>query len=240
VSVVDDMVLVPAGPFCMGCRPDFVDECVQHELPLHRVELSGFRLDRTEVTQWAYAACVEAGSCEAPAGTCQSAWDPKGGADHPVACVSFAMAVAYCAFVGKRLPTEAEWEKAARGADGRRFPWGDEAADCERANFTPAPDMACAAGAEAVGSRPHGASPYGALDLAGNLWERVADWYDPFAYRGPSGPDPAGPATGSSRVLRGGAFTSPAGYIRATVRDGAFEPKLAAENLGFRCAADEP
>lgn len=235
-EVVDDMVRVPAGPFCMGCSPG--DEaCVSHERPEHEVTLSAFAIDRTEVTQGAYEACVETGVCP-PVEACGGVYDPVGRSEHPAICITYAMANAYCDWVGKALPTEAQWEKAARGRLRTRYPWGDAIADCDLANLELRDTTPCQGDGEPapVGSRPAGASPYGALDMAGNVWERVADWFDPFAYQHGPVTDPTGPATGSSRVLRGGAYTSPEEFVRATVRDGAFVPELRGLNVGFRCA----
>jgi serine/threonine-protein kinase len=227
-----DMVLVPAGPFLHGDDRGEADE-----RPARRRALSAFAIDRTEVTAAAYAACVAAGRCAPPA---QPA--PRG--DLPVSWVSHADAAAYCAFAGKRLPTEAEWEKAARGTDGRRFPWGHEPR-CDLANFGNfRGDGRCAvAGAPGrpapVGGYPRGASPYGALDMAGNVWEWVADryaldYYQVAGTRDPKGP-PARPGAPDLRVLRGGGCCSIFGLPRTTDRL-ALPADYRDVDIGFRCA----
>lgn len=215
------MVAVPAGPFLRGA--DAGDE---DERPARQLTLRAFSLDRTEVSLAAYTACVSAGACRPPIGTASA--DPR----LPVSGVTWHDASAYCAFAKKRLPTEAEWEKAARGTTGRLHPWGD-VASCLRANF----DVCGAGGPKAVGSFPDGASPYGALDLAGNVWEWVADWYDASAYASAPAQDPVGPATGTVKVIRGGAFDTMAPTLRTSYR-GRAEPASRHRNVGFRCAQD--
>lgn len=244
-----EMVLVPAGSFIRGDSAGEADE-----RPQQRLELPAFALDRTEVTRGAYGECVARGSCRLALAAGQTADSadrlPR---ELPVANVSWHDAVAYCAFVGKRLPTEAEWEKAARGPDGRRYPWGDEFA-CARGNFGNfAGDGRCAEdGAPGtlvpVGSFPGGASPYGALDLAGNVWEWVADPYAADAYRRPPlRPAPAAPLDGAHekvatrpqerRVLHGGGCCSIFGLPRSADRL-ALPPTYKDSDIGFRCAQD--
>ena len=231
-AIPDDMVRVPAGAFTMGSDGDEPDE-----RPAHRVELHAFAIDRDEVTVEAYGRCVAAKRCRPPRRP-PAVDQPRA----PVTWVSFHDAAAYCRFVGKRLPTEAEWERAARGDDGRRYPWGDEP-DCARANFgnyrgegrcpkNPGRPVA-------VGSYPGGASPFGARDLAGNVWEWVADRYDPRYYERSPSRNPRGPSRGARRVLRGGACCSMFGLPRAANRL-AFPPDYSDEDIGFRCAVDDP
>lgn len=225
-----DMVAVPAGPFVRGATDGEPDE-----LPVHRVNLPAFSIDRTEVTAEAYAACVAAGACPLPAG---GPLRPDAAAGKlPAVGVSWSDAAAYCAWAGKRLPTEDEWEKAARGRDGRRYPWGDQL-DCRRGNFGNfGGDGRCAAAGApgepiAVGSFASGASPYGALDMAGNVWEWVVDRYHVDAYRGVH---PTESGVPDLRVLRGGGCCSIFGLPRAADRL-ALPKGYRDVDIGFRCA----
>jgi formylglycine-generating enzyme required for sulfatase activity len=214
-----DAVAVPGGAFTMGADDEQADA---DERPVRRVEVAAFRIDRTEVTRGAYAACVAKHACralEAPA--------PADASDarRPVVGVSHDDARAYCRFAGGRLPTEAEWEKAARGTDSRRYPWGD-APDCARANFGnfqgsgPCPENP--GRPEPVGARPAGAGPYGTLDMAGNVWEWVADAY---------------PGEPRARVLRGGSCCGYFSLPRTTERL-RFPRDYRDTDIGFRCAYD--
>ncbi len=233
VSEPSKMALVPAGPFLMGCNPDVDDQCRKDELPTHMVTVSDFEIDITEVSQIQYYDCVASGACLAP--TCD--WDPCGArVNHPVVCVSRHDAADYCAWQKKRMPTEAEWEKAARGTDGLKFPWGNGDVDCTRTNM-----VGCKAGLDGkdgtspVGSHPEGASPYGVLDMAGNVVEWVADYYQANYYAISPPNDPPGPTKQEMFVGRGGGWRSVAYWHRTSTRDD-YEPEYFKNAGGFRCA----
>jgi formylglycine-generating enzyme required for sulfatase activity len=165
-----EMVAVPAGEFFLGCNEQIDRECYDDEKPGRRVFVAAFRIDKTEVTVAQYGRCVQAGGCSSPDTRSGCNYGTGGRDEHPVNCVDWQQADTYCRWAGKRLPTEAEWEKAARGRDGRIYPWGNQW-DTSRANVG-------SGGTVAVGSYASGASPYGALDMSGNVWEWTADWYD--------------------------------------------------------------
>ena len=208
--VAADMVDVPAGPFLAGCNTAVGEQCLggDNELPSGTMNLPGFRIDRTEVTAAAYAACVTAGVCTAP--TCSSD-SPQ----HPVVCVDWNQARAFCGWRGARLPSEEEWEKAARGTEGRIWPTGNTEPTCTQANINN-----CEGRAWAAGSQPATASPYGALDMVGNVWEWTESAFD-----------------ANTRVFRGGGWGDVARNARASVRFG-FIPSRRFDDIGFRCAID--
>lgn len=229
-------VSVAGAKFWMGSA---LYEGAADEHPRHAVAVSSFNLDRTEVTNGRYAACVAAGACKAPAYSSSQQrkhyFDDAAFADYPVIFVSWNQADGFCRWAGGRLPTEAEWEFAARGPSPsvRPFPWGEERPDCARANMG-----GCVGDTDRVGLRPLGASPFGAQDMAGNVWEWTQDWYDAHYYESAPAADPRGPDTGTLKVMRGGCWMSGPDAVRVSCRKAEL-PSTWAPNVGFRCAYAE-
>jgi formylglycine-generating enzyme required for sulfatase activity len=232
-----EMVRVPAGEFIMGSSPAQMEEGLRlcgknckrewfaNEVPQHRVYLDEFFIDKYEVTNDQYNQCVSAGPCS-PNQKFDGFTDPQ----QPVVGVDWNQVDTYCKWVGKRLPTEAEWEKAARGTDGRTYPWG-EGIDCSKANYSD-----CKHGkTKNVGSYPSGESPYGAMDMAGNVWEWVADWYDANYYQNSPNRNPTGPTSAEFRVHRGGSWYYYPFFLRASARSGG-TPVTGYGYVGLRCA----
>jgi len=245
------MILIPAREFTMGSN-DY-DE----EKPIHTVYLDAYYIDKYEVTVGQFRKFVEATGYKTDAEKSGGAyvytgstWEKKADAswrnpyfsqsdDQPVVCVSWNDASAYAAWAGKRLPTEAEREKAARGTDGRKYPWGNEwnGSYCNHGSDA-SPWTDASDGYEhtaPVGSFPQGASPYGVMDMAGNVWEWCRDWYDKDYYQSSPSRNPTGPSSGSFRVLRGGSWY----YNQLNCRSSARlynNPQLRYFNFGFRCA----
>ncbi|MBI3537458.1 MAG: SUMF1/EgtB/PvdO family nonheme iron enzyme [Chloroflexi bacterium] len=232
ISSIDGatMVYVPAGDFTMGSNDGENDE-----KPVHTVYLDAFWIDKFEVTNALYGKCVDAGKCSAPSEnksyTRSLYYGNSQFANYPVIYVSWEDANKYCGWASKRLPTEAEWEKAARGTDARVYPWSNifdknalNSSEGGKGDTT------------AVGSYASGASPYGAMDMAGNVWEWVADWYDPSYYS--NAPrirnNPKGPSSGQYHVVRGGSWFDDRSHVRAAFRDYGF-PVIWTIGVGFRC-----
>jgi eukaryotic-like serine/threonine-protein kinase len=225
-SVPHDRVVIPAGPFTEGSTHGEEDE-----RPVRKVTVKSFAIDRTEVTRADYAGCVAAAKCKSTSKATSDEPISDGAAivaspdaKLPVTGVDWNDAQAYCKFAGGRLPSEAEWEKAARGTDGREYPWGNDL-DCARANWGNFEGEGPCAGKNpghpvAVGQYPSGASPYGLLDMGGNVWEWVADRYDEDSSR---------------RVVRGGSCCSFFVGPRSANRN-AWAPAHRDGDLGFRCA----
>lgn len=235
------MVVVPEGAFLMGCRRPPDTQCDDDEaFPARAISVSEFSFDETEVTVEAYQGCVSSGACEDPGTVGSCNWGVSGREQHPVNCVGWFGATQYCAWVGRRLPTEAEWEKAARGPDGRVYPWGNTPeASCAHVvmDDTGSGGAGCGRlGTWEVKSRAKGQSPYGAYDVIGNVWEWVSDWYDPDYTETSTGDNPPGPVGGDFRVLRGGSWDDDnSKYLRASDR-GRGAPGNRLDLVGFRCA----
>jgi formylglycine-generating enzyme required for sulfatase activity len=238
-----ELVFVPAEEFLMGSADS---DAFIEESPEHTVYLDAYWIYKYEVTNTQFAEFLNVhGNQEEGGGTWMYAglsariqqsddeWVPNSNyVNHPVVGVSWYGAQAYCAWAGGRLPTEAEWEKAARGTDGRIFPWGDENPTDKLAQFGRVGQTV------PVGSFPNGASPYGALDMAGNANEWVSDWFDIDYYADSPDSNPTGPSTGTKRVLRGGSYYSNVSLLRTSSRVWIW-PDSAYRDYGFRCVISE-
>jgi formylglycine-generating enzyme len=244
------MLLVPEGPFTMGSDDVGAGwhQGNPNEHPQHTVTLKSYYIDQFEVTIARYAKFLEATKHGVPPSWDEDAVTSAG--DRPVVGVDWKDANAYCVWVGERLPTEAEWEKAARGTDKRRFPWGDMQPFVDIANYNrglwvsyPITLAPVTSGAEGMsirhGLKDGGKSPYGLYHMAGNAAEWVADWYDREYYAKAPKENPTGPAEGEKKVLRGGSWGDPPRSIRVTARFSA-DPEFRDTSIGFRCAMDAP
>jgi serine/threonine-protein kinase len=235
VSEKDGMVMVyvAAGEFLVGNENGH-----DNEQPVHAVYLDAFWIDQTEVTNKQYMTCVNEGACNQPSNDSSFRRDSYyGNPDYdnfPVIYVSWYAAASYCNWAGRRLPTEAEWEKAARDGDRRIYPWGNATLQCSLANYDN-PLGSCGVDTLAVGNRERGKSPYGVLEMAGNVWEWVNDWYDFEYYSYSEASNPLGPDSGLYRVIRGGAWSSIPYDIRSSNR-GVEVATESYDDIGFRCA----
>jgi len=220
-------LFVPEGEFTMG------SDVNTDEQPIHKVYLDSFWIDQTEVTNAMYAQCVTEGACTVPHNSSSSTQDDyyyygySAFNNYPVIYVDWYQAKTYCEWAGGSLPTEAQWEKAARGTDERNSPWGNENPTCDLANIS-----GCKEDTSTVGSYPAGASPYGALDMAGNVWEWVSDWYG--TYPAGTASNPQGPSSGEARVMRGESWFDVTNDFRSALRGGV-TPLSNNYDIGFRC-----
>jgi formylglycine-generating enzyme required for sulfatase activity len=231
-----EMLFVPEGEFLMGSNPANDPYFWGAEQPEHTVSVDSFWIYRTEVTQGMYAACVSKQACPIPLlinnPIAKQYGDPYY-TDYPVTMVTWTSALSYCQWAVGRLPTEAEWEKAARGTDGRLFPWGNDS-DIQNRSFY------AASSPVKVGLFPYGASPYGALDMAGNVLEWVNDYFSSTYYRISPRDNPMGPGATSTRVIRGGAYSQPDFTGLRTVARAGYNPQEGNTTIGFRCIVEEP
>lgn len=244
----DEMVKIPAGTFLMGSDKKVDRNAYQPEFPQRKVYLDAYEIDKYEVTTVQFLKFVLATDRKPLID-----WQYEGGnfqetmASHPVMHVSWFDADAYCRWAGKRLPTSAEWEKAARGEDGRIYPWGNEPAGLSRANFGrtglsgPVRDrperLLLYPPIISVDKYDNGVSPYGVFQLAGNVAEWTADWYDPHYYKTAPDRNPKGPEKGTQRAFRGGGWIDSTPSVRPAQRNGT-DPNTKMNWLGFRCARD--
>ncbi len=243
---ISERVRVLAGELTMGCDPDGGARCPRDQQPQHTVRLDEFHIDRTEVTVTQYRQCVDEDACSAKdvTGSAKESkdfdrlkcnWNEAGRGSHPINCVSWDQAMAYCRWVGGTLPTEAQWERAARGDEPLELAGVGSRTTCTEAVMKSDEGLGCGRGLTwQVGSRPAAASPFGALDMAGNVREWVQDWYQVQQYEDPTIQNPKGPAVGSERVVRGGGWMDGSEAVRPTSR-GHLPPDSRAVDLGFRC-----
>jgi formylglycine-generating enzyme required for sulfatase activity len=236
------MAYIPEGEFSMGCDPSF-PECGNLVWPSnpHAVFLDAYFIDIHEVTNARYQACVSAGACNPPANTFSvtrpTYYNDPAYANYPVIYVDWDQAKTFCEWEGKRLPTEAEWEKAARGdQDNRLYSWGNTLS-CSMANYTFDNiffSVPCIGDTTEVGSYPMGASPFGMMDMVGNNWEWVNDWFDINYYGYSPHENPQGPATGTMRIIRGGSWFGNQLDAVSSFR-GRIVPDRIEDDVGVRC-----
>lgn len=231
IRVLDGMTMIsiPTGEFTMGKEGEKMEQ-------QHLVYLGTYWIDQTEVTTGMYAKCVADGVCQEPSQSDsrsrESYYDNSAYAEYPVIYVSWYQAQTYCNWVGARLPTEAEWEKAARGTDGRLYPWGNASPSDDFLNYSNNEDTLPA------GKYPGGASPYGVLDLSANVREWTADWFDGEYYAVSPYENPQGPSEGDLRTVRGSSWNEPTIYrgVSDIASRAMALPQYTANDIGFRCA----
>lgn len=238
-----EWILVPAGEFEMGAEGDPADP---DEAPKHKVTLDAFYIGKYEVTNRRYQAFVKATDHRVPENEEDAKYNMwkgqavlDGASELPVIHVSWDDAAAYCKWAGGRLPTEAEWEKAARGTDGRTYPWGNDPVTGNRSNYG-IEGVTFWEGPSTLAKKDQydfGKSPYGAYEMAGNVWEWVQDWYDEGYYKSSPGKNPKGPSEGQARVIRGGSWREKPDKLRSTNR-GKQNPEDRRLYIGIRCAKD--
>ncbi len=227
-----EWVRIPGGSFNMGSEDGDSDE-----MPVHIVMVPTFEMGKTQVTVDQYRACVDAGACTAPSTSEWCNWGQSDRGKHPINCVDWNQAQAFATWAGGRLPSEAEWEYAARSGGGDcKYPWGDEDATCERAVMNDGSGYGCGRDSTwPVCSKLKGNTTHGLCDMAGNVWEWVQDWYH-YSYNGAPTDGLAWESpTGSDRVFRGGSWNHGASLVRAAFRDGN-SPGIRNDDLGFRVA----
>ena len=227
----EGMVVIPAGEFWMG-----EEDGLQDARPLHRVHLSSYWFDTYEVTNARYRQCVEGGGCTSPKD--RLTFEDPQRAQHPVSNITWSQARSFCQWQGKRLPTEAEWEKVARGTDGRRYPWGNNE-EVLKSYVRKGELTAVSSGSEPAVRQAATASPYGVYDLIGSVSEWVKDWYAEDFYQASPARDPQGPLRGSFRVMRGGEWNEKSPNLHASYR-GWDDVTYWGPTLGVRCAEDVP
>jgi len=240
----EGMVLIPATEYMMGCDPEHNNgyTCPSDELPQHLVSVLAFAIDVYEVTNVQYAECVAADGCLPPIATASQAREDyylnEEYANFPMINVKWEQAQAYCNWAGKRLPTEAEWELAARGTSPKAYAWGDEAPDCSKANiYNDVTMTACVGDTVAVGSYPEGASEFGVMDMTGNVWEWVADSYIADFYSVSPAENPLAEEANQVYTVRGGGWA--ANWLTSRLASRAYDLSFySGVDLGFRCAVD--
>jgi formylglycine-generating enzyme required for sulfatase activity len=221
------LVYIPSGEFIMGLG--------YGDAPTKTVTLDAYWMQQTEVANKMYAQCVASGNCSAPVQELGAPpYTSTAFGDYPIVGVTWDAANTYCQWIGGQLPSEAQWEKAARGQNGNKYPWGNNSPKCDLANF-----KTCAGHTDAVNAHPDGKSSYGLLDMAGNVFEWVNDYYDPNYYASAPASNPTGPASGSQRITRGSSFETDATLMFSAIRHPAAHDHHNYD-LGFRCVVTQP